>query len=520
MAESVNNLKVLAESLVEQGITTVFAVPGSGSSFTLLSELADSGTSCYVVNHEASASLMAGALCNEGSTRAASISIKGPGLANMSAGVISNYFESRPALSISESYAQNAGPESLHKRFDHELLLRQFVKGHVAPEVEELTAGIATARAERPGPLHLDLGITESVGIRPGDIQHLADIDDCNRLYDAIDNSRRPLVVLGAMARRQGLDRVLNDLSVPFCTTASGKGTLDETSSYFAGVITGETGELSPEKQVISKADIVIGIGLRNYELTRLGNFEVPVICVDSAKGDWIAGLNSDSLITTTSLDEVCGEVCSLLADRSWGEDVIKGRNSLLESMVESSSWNALRVTRILQDQSPVNTSLVLDTGFHCTVGETVWFAGPDRPVLGSSVARYMGTSIPTAVGLSLASKEPVVCLFGDGGVSPFFAEVRLAARHQLNILFVLFSDGSLGSVSSFVDPDSSVAPLLKMQSSWADSFTAMGIPAYLADCVSSLESAIAQWKAINGPAFIECAFDPVQYAALAKRLR
>lgn len=501
--------------MVDEGVSSVFAVPGSGASFTLLSALIDAGASCYTVQHEASAALMAGALCNDGVTRGASVSIKGPGLANMVAGIVSNYFESRPALSISESYSETASADLVHKRFDHTEMLQQFVKAHLAPDTDALQAAFREARQERPGPIHVDLGYTQKATV-----EHLPLVceGEADVFLNKISRSKRPLMIVGSMSNRRGLKAVLDVVNIPFCTTASGKGVMDETSSFFAGIVTGEMGEFSPENLVLQHADLIIGVGLRNYELTRVRDMGVPLICMDVTNGNWFHGLNVEYTLIREELNLLCGDIFRILANKTWGQELIERRNTAIEALIDESRWNGLVAMQTLQEQAPLETTLVLDTGFHCTIGETIWKSGGAQGFLGSSVGRYMGTSIPTAIGYSIGFDTPVICVFGDGGVSPFFADVNLAVRQQLNVLFVMFSDKKLGSVSAFVDPDRNY--LLDTRETWVERFQSMGVSSYSADSPEELMARVIEWKSAGKPLFIECLFEAEEYSRQARKLR
>ena len=85
----IERIELLATLLVENGLRYVFGVTGSGSSLRLITELETRGVPYYPAAHEASAALMAGAVTRASGQLSASVSIKGPGLANMVPGIVS-----------------------------------------------------------------------------------------------------------------------------------------------------------------------------------------------------------------------------------------------------------------------------------------------------------------------------------------------------------------------------------------------------------------------------------------------
>ena len=121
----------LAGRLAASGIRHVFGVTGSGSSLGLINAMADRDIHYLPVNHEAAASLMAGGACFDYRCRAAALTIKGPGFANLTPGILANHYESRPAISISEAYPASVPNHQMHKRLGHEAMISGFCKSGV-----------------------------------------------------------------------------------------------------------------------------------------------------------------------------------------------------------------------------------------------------------------------------------------------------------------------------------------------------------------------------------------------------
>ena len=168
------------------------------------------------------------------------------------------------------------------------------------------------------------------------------------------------------------------------------------------------------------------------------------------------------------------------------------------------------------------DTILVLDTGFFCTVGETIWKATRPDLFCGSSVGRFMGSAIPTAIGVSISSKDsPVLCVMGDGGISPYFGEISIAVRESLPILFVLMTDGRYGSVASFSPSDVETKRAVNVGiDSWCDNVRGLNCEAIQATNEMELIKALNNWKGRVVPLFIELPFKPEGYAATSRKLR
>ena len=61
-----------------------------------------------------------------------------------------------------------------------------------------------------------------------------------------------------------------------------------------------------------------------------------------------------------------------------------------------------------------------------------------------------MGFSIPTSLGVQVASKAPVVSFSGDGGAQLNIQELDVIAREQLPILTIVLNNKALGMVKNF----------------------------------------------------------------------
>src|SRR5688572_5986088 len=120
----------LAHELSSLGVRCLFGIPGEGPSLQLLTELERLGTSFQLVSHEAAGALMAAGFACVTGTPGVAISIKGPGFANMLAGITSNWLDRQPVLTLSESYGPGSSAARMHKRIDHREMVTPVVKAY------------------------------------------------------------------------------------------------------------------------------------------------------------------------------------------------------------------------------------------------------------------------------------------------------------------------------------------------------------------------------------------------------
>lgn len=522
-----NYIDQLSEQLKNKGILYAFGVSGSGDSLSLITGLESQGVRYFPVAHEASAALMAGACCRKGKTNAVGITIKGPGFSNLVPGILSNMYENRPALTISEAYGAKAASYQKHKRLGHFSVCSSIVKGFasagVSPKIvdELINAGCS----EIPGPVHLDLNSSETSNVKIHIMQQKnshSEITGVRDIFDRIASSNRPAIILGSLVSRCLSDFTWEKIGVPVVTTAAAKGAINEESSFSGGVITGEIKEVSPEQTILSKADLIVAFGLRNTEVIRPVPFQVPLIIVDVVDTELHDGFEPDIVYVADSIIEITQSIVNALSKRPWGCDVVFDHWKAVESELFAEEWLPAQVICGVQDSLGKDTILTLDTGLFCIIGETVWKSRSPENFCGSSVGRFMGTAIPTAIGLAISSPgRKVVCAIGDGGVRPYLPEIRLAVEEKLPILFLLMSDGRYGTIAlSAMSRKVSARAYDIPSSTWWKAVEAMGCPASTVENLEEMKCAIVAWMKERGPLFLEMHFDAEKYINSVCKLR
>ncbi len=514
-----------AGALARDGARAIFGVPGSGASYSLIAALEERNVSYYSASHEGAAAIMGGAFGRQSNTLGASISIKGPGLANMLPGIASNYFEKLATLSIAEAVGPLTPPGRVHKRIDQKSLLSGLIKAYATPGDPEQTASglLSCARAEVPGPVHLDLiaGDAPSFTEFETEAQATADVDGAwSAVVKLVARSSKPLLIVGAMARRRAWRERLARLEVPVLTTLAAKGVVDERRPNAAGVFTGDGKTFSPEQHVLREADLVIGLGLRNFEILKpdaISAHHVLVDCVPSESGLGFSPSASYHEATDANFDEIL----DLVSRRNWGSDVVASATTSLRGRLLDHPWLPARLFASLEESVP-NAVFVADTGSFCTIAEHVWRAPDANGFVASANGRYMGTSIPMAIGAAIADPaRPVICAMGDGGVRMYFAEIKLALEHGLRILFLFISDGRYASIASAMPEALRRSSILSMPNpSWFRAALALGCTAESISSISALDDAVHGWTQRGGPHFIEANFDPEAYVAMTEQLR
>ncbi|QYR19843.1 hypothetical protein KZ483_18425 [Paenibacillus sp. sptzw28] len=522
----------LAEELVKHGIRYVFGLTGSGISLDLVTSLEDRGVRFCPAAHEAAAVLMAGACCRDGKVSAAAIGIKGPGFANFIPGILSNYYEARPALTISEAYSSESPRFYAHKRIDHFSMCSAFIKGY--SKLDKHFKGLdqlnKLATQEVPGPIHIDIAskLEENISIHINPLNSaglnssMMGDEQSEQIIQAIKHSAKPAIILGSMVSRHFNFVRWGEIGVPVLTTAAAKGCIDENSAFYGGLVTGEIKKLSPENAILKEADLIIAFGLRNTEVIRPSSFDAKVIIIDNVEPEFNDGFRADLIISSNAAEKYIDMILSKIASKPWGDDLLRTYWREVDRELYKEEWLPAQILKDIQAHLSSDTILVLDTGLFCAIGEIVWKAKSPLHFCGSSNGRFMGTSIPTAIGLALSNLEmKILCVVGDGGVRPYLAEIKLAVEHKLPILFIYMSDGGYGSVKqAATNRKISETAVEITNSSWYRCVEAMGCESVQLKKKKGLEHILQVMDRKNGPMFIEIIFDPESYASMTMNLR
>ena len=484
----------LAAEIARHGVDHAFGVPGGGASLELIDALTREAVTFHSTAHEGAAAVMAGTFGRLTGKAGVASAIKGPGLANMVPGMAACQLESWPMVAMTEAYGPDAA--KAHKRMDHAALASGVSKGHAGlssdgPGFADLAA---LAEAETPAPVLLDL-VERPTVLPPSTTSDLAPP------LDAIASAERPVVIAGTMAIRAGWSDRLNALQLPVFSTAAAKGVVDETLPHAAGVYTGVGLERVPEATLLARADLVVGLGLRDAELLSGPAFEVPFVNVETPSA---------------------GALFDMLADKPWGvDDVVSATGALRRYMLDDGFLPAHAV-RAVAAAFPDGVRVVIDTGYFCTIAEHAWQAPQADRCLSSGSGRYMGIGLAQAVGAALIDDSvPTVLLAGDGGIGPFFAEARLVAEARRPLVVLHMSDGGYGSVRTrAVSANLTQAPLLFADRGWRAAFDGIGFATTRVESEDRLAAALAGWRPAEAPLFVELPFDPDAYQAMVRGIR
>ncbi|MFC1664845.1 thiamine pyrophosphate-binding protein [Pseudomonadota bacterium] len=478
--------EAVAEAIGEEGVDTVYSVPGSHIHpiYDGLSRI--EGLKFVTVKQEPNASLMADAYGRFTGRPGVCVVTAGPGCINSMAGVAQAYGAASPMVHISGAVPLNAHYESFHgvdePDFVHQMF-RPITKWTARVErIEDIPETMARAfhiaRSGRPGPVHVELPrlsdysefiLQQEPALLP-EYQRLETLvvepvdDDVDRFARRLLAAKSPVIAAGKGVIRttalSELAQLADKLQAPVVFAQDTIGVIPGDNPLSAGHFGGS----HPHPicaMALNEADFVFCIGTRmaTAEMAALQNFigDKPFIIAgfdDRAdvryQGDGQKVV--DPKLFLTALLQRLG------SERGQGNKLLLSRIAGMKATIADSlaSQNAPH-----RSETPIYPGVVMeamnavlddDAIVASDVGNCQMWARLHRRIttpwsfMQSGVWNAMSFALPTALvaGMEMPDRD-VVALAGDGAFLMTSGDLPTAAEYGANILIVIMNNGAFG---------------------------------------------------------------------------
>jgi len=513
------------------GVATLFGVPGGGSNLELIEAAGREGLPFVLTSTETAAALAAIGQAEVTGRPGACLTTVGPGAASVVNGVACAFLDRAPLIVFTDSHPDVFA----HQRLDHRALFAPITKWSTVltadGAAETIDQAIAVAMTPPWGPVHLDCpGAVASVNVQLADgasgdgTQSTNGIDgDVERVTDFLQHARRPLVIAGVGARRADDAAAVRAFckrhQVPAMVTYKAKGVVPDADPLFAGVFTNAT----LEQPVIDQSDLLIGIGLDPVELIpRPWKRPQPIVsCGPYRVEDRHVPFAAQIVGSVSACVEHAGRH---VGAAEWDLDGL--RDAVAEQRrrisLPAGGLSAQDVVRAAADRLAPSTRVTIDAGAHMFPATMLWPVGAPGDMLISNGLSTMGFALPAAIGAALVEpNRPVVALTGDGGLLMCAGELLTAAREQLPIIVIVFSDASLSLIEIKQQQRQYQAAGVALGSiGWPAMAASFGIAASCATNAAELGRCLDQAIGRAGPSLVEARIDRSNYGRLLTAIR
>jgi len=460
---------LFVKALEAEGVQYVFGIPGE-ENLDLLESLRTSKIRLILTRHEQAAGFMAATYGRLTGKAGVCLATLGPGATNLVTAAAYAQLGAMPMLMVTGQKPVKTSKQGHFQIVDIVDMMkpltkytRQIVSADIIPA--RVREAFRRAEEERPGATHLEL---------PEDIAHedtdafvipasytrrpLADDKAIARAVDAIANSNRPLLMVGAGANRKTTSKMLSEfvdkLGIPFFTTQMGKGVLDESHPLWLGNAALSDGDFV--HRAIDKADCIINVGHDVVEkppfFMHRGRRTVIHINFFSAEVDTVYFPQI----------EVVGDVANsvwrlkqrLEPQSHWSFDYFTAVREHLDRHLSQHAddgrfpMHPVRIVAEVRRALPPDGIAALDNGMY-----KIWFARyyrcrlPNTLLLDNALAT-MGAGLPSAMAAQLVNpNRKVVAVCGDGGFMMNSQELETAVRLKQHLTVIVLRDDAFGMI-------------------------------------------------------------------------
>jgi acetolactate synthase-1/2/3 large subunit len=416
-------------------------------------------------------------------------------------------------------------------RIDHEALFAPLTKatfglrqGKVAAS---LAKALAIARAEPPGPVHLDL--PEDVGTAaPTEVAER--VESHGRLaaipastFDevrlALARSRRPIVLGGLTLTRasepQRLTEFIERHKLPFVLTLHAKGFLPESHPNYAGVI--GRARRSDVQSFVKKADLIVAIGYDPIEI----NYEewagnTPIVHLSTEQAERSEAINL-AVNAAGDLDAVIESLVALPPQAyDWTASEIEEHRRNLDAQLRPSGagFSLNHVLDVMRQKIDNDAILAYDVGAHTHQIATQWRTDVPNTCICTNGWSSMGFGIPAAYAAKLVHPErTVVGVVGDGCFQMTAGELGLGRRQNLSVPVVVLNDGWLSLLKVKQERKGYELSGVRLGEPPPSPPHYFGVPCRSARDEAELASALEWGLNLGGPSVIEAYVDAQTYS-------
>ena len=458
---------VLVESLVNEGLTTIFGIPGVDTLSVYDAFLDHPSVRAINVRHEQSAVFMADGYYRASGNVGVALTSGGPGALNTLTAMGTAHNDSSAILHILNDNPANVrakGRGYFHDVRDQYGIFRPVIDfGYQATMPHEIPDSIRTAmtalKSRRPKPALVEIGGDAfkipsdiNIGNKSSSHRRAATDEELNQLIEALTESKKPLIWSGGGVVHGDASKDLiafaEKLNAPVITSQTGKGSIPFDHPLHVGNWSNE----KPVREFIDDTDLVIILGSRlSYFPTGGWTLKFPgkVIQIDIDPAELgrnhpvhmgIVGDLGDALARINKLI-IAKKLTFNTAERKPEIKALLDKiHSALGKPVEVDVLDQLRAalpneTIVFNDPT---TIVFWMRSYWKTYFPRTWFV--------PSGFGTLGFALPSAIGAKVARPDvPVVAMHGDAGVMFTIQDLMTAVEHNIPVILFVFNDQGYG---------------------------------------------------------------------------
>lgn len=473
--------KILLESLIQEGVDTVFGYPG-GTVINIYDDLMDSSIKHILTRHEQAAVHAADGYARATGKVGVAIATSGPGATNTITGIATAYMDSIPMVVITGQVPTPLIGNDAFQEADVIGLTRPITKhNYLVKDVNELAETIKKAfyiaRTGRPGPVVIDLPkdiqiqtakfeYPEKVELRGYKPTFSGNVRMVEKAVKMMLAAKKPVLYVGGGATLTDADGELmalaEALQIPVTTTLMGMASFPQGHPLCLGML-GMHGTYYAN-MAVTNSDLLIALGARFDDRVtgKIATFapHAKIIHVDVDPTSIKKNVRVD-LPIVGDLRDVMKKMNKQLAAREdeakqaqkafkpWHDEIAAWRKE--QPMTYKSSKSEIKpqyVIEKLRELSDDNAIVTTEVGQHQMWAAQFFEFTQPRTFLTSGGLGTMGYGLPAALGAQAAfPKRQVIDISGDGSFQMNSQELATLVQYRLPVKIVILNNNFLGMV-------------------------------------------------------------------------
>ncbi len=477
--KKISGSEVLLQSLVAEGVQTIFGYPGGAIMpvYDALYGYADK-LNHILVRHEQGAIHAAQGFARVSGRPGVVFATSGPGATNLVTGLADALIDSTPVVCITgQVFAHLLGTDAFQET-DVVNTTIPVTKWNVqVTEAKDIAAAVAKAfyiaTTGRPGPVLIDITknaqneMTEQLPykkcehVRTYQPKPTLQYDRIEAAAELINHAKKPYILAGQGVLLSGASKELIALSektgIPVASTLLGLGAFPTNHPNYVGYL-GMHGNYGPNVNT-NECDVLLAVGMR-FDDRVTGNVaryakQAKIIHIDIDKAEIRKIVHTDVAVhadAKEALEALIG-YCKPNNHSAWIESFEKLNKVEYEKVVQKEFFpeGELMMGEVINHLSTLTNGeaiVVTDVGQHQMVTSRYYKFKNPRTQVTSGGAGTMGFALPAALGAKLAMPhKDVIAVIGDGGYQMTVQELGTIMQYQIPVKIIVLNNSFLGMV-------------------------------------------------------------------------
>ena len=532
---------IVVETLIEQGVKTVFGYPG-GQVINLYDAL-------YIrkdrIEHVLTAHEQGAAHAADGYARASGevgvcIATSGPGATNLVTGIATAYLDSIPLVAITGNVPNSLIGRDSFQEVDITgvtlpITKHNFLVKSVDKLADTIREAFVIAKSGRPGPVLVDIPKDVQVAscpYQPSPVVEkkplkLAKGDKLTRAAQMIAESEKPYIYFGGGAVSADISheitRLANKIDAPIGCTMMGLSCIPVDNPRYLGM-EGMHGHYASSVGQ-DEADLIITIGAR-FSDRATGNVakyarRAQIIHIDGDTAEIDKNVNVE-LGIACDMKDALDRLIDLVGEKkhpAWMARIAELKAEEAEQFKRVTATDRITPYSLIMEtakRAEKDTPIVTDVGQHqMWVAQFYPFQNP-RTFISSGGLGTMGFGLGAAIGAAKATGKRTVLFTGDGSFGMNLNELATASTENVPVTIIIMNNHVLGMVRQwqtlFFNKHYSNTDLHERKTDFLKLADAFGMKGFRINDLSELSPVLDQVFAEEGPVLVECMIDQDEF--------